>query len=327
MSGKVLFLSASDVAEALSMEAAIAAVGTAFVQLSAGQAEVPVRTHIELGGDAGALFMPAFLPQSSRLGLKVVTVVPENAEREIPTIQALMTVFDATTGRVQAVMDAEVLTAIRTGAASGVATDALAREDSSVAAVIGAGAQGRRQIEAVCCVRSIREALVFDADPDNALHFAEELADSMQIPVRVLHRVNGVIDADVICTASSSNTPVLSDEHIAPGTHINAIGAYRADTREIPGKTVGRARLVVDSRTTWKTEAGDLVMAIAEGLLSKDTRPAEIGEIVAGTAPGRADDEEITLFKTVGNAVQDLAAAAVVLESARALGLGTEVEL
>ncbi len=327
MSGGILFLSASEVAESLSMQAAIDAVRDAFVQLSAGRARVPLRTPLPLADDGAALFMPVHLPEQGRLGVKVATVVPDNPGRNLPTIQALVAVFDATTGRAEAVMDGEVLTAVRTGAASGVATDALARANASVAAVVGAGAQGRRQLEAVCCVRPIREALVYDADPASALRFAEEMADSEGIPVRVLRAVSGIRDADVVCTATSSNTPVLSDGDLAPGTHINAIGSYRPDAREIPGETVARARLVVDSRESYLREAGELVLALKEGLLAENSIPAELGEVVAGSVPGRRDDDQLTLFKSVGNAVQDLAAAAVVLEEARRLGLGTEVEL
>jgi ornithine cyclodeaminase/alanine dehydrogenase-like protein (mu-crystallin family) len=271
--------------------------------------------------------MPVHLPAMGRLGLKVVTVVPDNPGRGLPTIQALVSIFDAATGSPLAVMDGEVLTAIRTGAASGVATELLARPDAAVAAVIGAGAQGRRQIEAVCCVRPIREVLIFDADPENALRFAQELGDELAFPVRVLHRVSAIADADVICTATSSDTPVLLDRDVAPGTHINAIGAYRPNTREIPGQTVARSRLVVDSRPACMAEAGELVMAINEGLLDAGFQPSEIGEVAAGLHPGRENSTEVTLFKSVGNAVQDLAVAGVVLDEARRLGLGTEVKL
>jgi ornithine cyclodeaminase/alanine dehydrogenase-like protein (mu-crystallin family) len=208
-----------------------------------------------------------------------------------------------------------------------VATDLLARRDSRIAAVIGAGAQGRRQLEAVCSVRPIEEALVFDDRRENAAAFAAEMGEMLGIPVRVLDAVSGVSEADVVCTATSSNTPVLEDADLGPGTHINAIGTYRPDTREIPGETVARARLVVDSRLACLAEAGDLVMAIEEGNLSSDCRPDALGEVASGAAPGRLGDTELTLFKSVGNAVQDLAVACVVLEEARRLELGTEVEL
>jgi ornithine cyclodeaminase len=327
MSASLRFLSAADVSRALTMKAAVEAVRDAFVQLSNREAVVPLRTTVELGRDAAGLFMPVYLPGRNRLGLKVITVVPDNQHRELPTTQALVVVFDATTGSAEAVMDGEVLTAVRTGAASGVATDALARADAAVAAVIGGGAQGRRQLEGVCAVRAIREALIYDADQESALLFADQMGDLLGIPVRVLHDVSGVAEADVVCTATSSNEPVLRDRDVSPGTHINAIGTYRPDTREIPGPTVARSRLVVDSRKACLTEAGDLVLAVQEGLLDAHDPPDEIGEVVAGRAPGRKDDRQVTLFKSVGNAVQDLAVASVVLEEAKRSGLGTEVSL
>jgi ornithine cyclodeaminase/alanine dehydrogenase-like protein (mu-crystallin family) len=271
--------------------------------------------------------MPVHLPTQRQLGLKVVTVVPDNPERDLPTIHALVAVFDAETGRAQAVMDGEVLTAMRTGAASGVATDALARENAATAAVIGAGVQGMRQLEAVCCVRTIRDALVFDADRERASAFATEMGRRLGRTVRVLDKAAGVFAADIVCTATSSNQPVVTDADIAKGAHVNAVGAYRPDTREIPGKTVGRATLVVDSREACMAEAGELVMAMGEGHIEKDASPAEIGEVLAGTRPGRAGDDELTLFKSVGNAVQDLAVAGLILAEARRLELGTEVEL
>ena len=327
MSSSLLFLSAADVDKALSMTTAIGAVGEAFVDLSKGEADVPLRTPITLAGDGGALFMPVHLPRQKQLGVKVVTVIPENRDRDLPTIQALVTVFDSEDGRPLAVMDGELLTAMRTGAASGVATDALARKNASVAAVIGAGVQGMRQLEAVCCVRTIREALVFDPDRERAEAFASEMGRRLGRTVRVLDSVSSVFGADVVCTATSSGTPVVADSDLAKVAHVNAIGAYRPNTREIPGEAVGRATLVVDSREACMAEAGELVMAIAEGQLDADVSPAEIGEVLAGLRPGRTADADLTIFKSVGNAVQDLAVAGLILEEARRLELGTEVEL
>jgi len=299
----------------------------AFIDLSGGQADVPVRTPISFAADNTAFFMPVHLPRQKQLGVKVVTVIPENRDRNLPAIQALVAVFNAETGGPEAVMDGELLTAVRTGAASGVATDALARKNASVAAVIGAGVQGMRQLEAVCCVRTIREALVFDANRERAENFATEMGRRLGRTVRVLDNVSAVFAADVICTATSSGLPVVADADLAKGSHVNAIGAYRPDTREIPSEAIGRAMLVVDSREACIAEAGELVMAIAEGQLDAAFSPAEIGEVLAGSRPGRTNDADLTIFKSVGNAVQDLAVAGLVLEEARRLELGTEVEL
>ena len=207
MSSKILFLSAADVDKALSMQAAITAVREAFVDLSSGEADVPLRTPIALPQDGRALFMPVHLPRTKRIGLKVVSVIPQNRERGIPTILALVAVFDAETGRPLAVMDGELLTAIRTGAASGVATDALARKDAAVAAVVGAGVQGRRQLEAVCSVRTIREALVFDADRESASAFATEMGRKLGRTVRVLDKVAGVYAERIGSAAHETPAP------------------------------------------------------------------------------------------------------------------------
>ena len=327
MSSKILFLSAADVDRALSMSTAIAAVREAFIDLSKGEADVPLRTPITLAGDGAALFMPVHLPRQKQLGVKVVTVIPENRERDLPTIQALVAVFDSENGSPLAVMDGELLTAMRTGAASGVATDALARKNASVAAVVGAGVQGMRQLEAVCSVRTIREALVFDPDREQAEAFATEMGRRLGRTVRVLDTVSAVFAADVVCTATSSGQPVVADADLAKGAHVNAIGAYRPNTREIPGEAMGRAMLFVDSREACLAEAGELVMAMAEGQLDPAVSPAEIGEVLAGSRPGRIEDAELTIFKSVGNAVQDLAVAGLILEEARRLELGTEVGL
>ena len=327
MSHSLRFISAEDVDKALSMPAAITAVRQAFIDLSGGDADVPLRTPLALADGGAALFMPVHLLRDKRLGLKVVTVVPENVERNLPTIQALVVVFDAETGMPLAVMDGEHLTAVRTGAASGVATDALARKDAAVAAVIGAGVQGIRQLEAVCCVRTIREALVFDSDRNRAEAFATEMRRRLGRTVRVLDNVAAVFAADVVCTSTWSGRPVVSDADIASGTHVNAIGAYKPDMREIPGETMGRSTVFVDSREACLAEAGDLVMAMGEGHIDPAASPAEIGEVLSGSRAGRTDDSEITIFKSVGNAVQDLAVAGLVLEEAGRLELGTEVAL
>jgi ornithine cyclodeaminase len=184
-----------------------------------------------------------------------------------------------------------------------------------------------RQLEAVCSVRTIREALVFDPDRERAEAFATEMGRRLGRTVRVLDTVSSVFAADVVCTATSSGQPVVADADLAKGAHVNAIGAYRPDAREIPGAAVARATLVVDSRVACMAEAGELVMAMAEGHLDAEARPAEIGEVLAGSRPGRTDAADLTLFKSVGNAVQDLAVAGLILEEARRLELGTEVEL
>ncbi len=323
------FLSAREVVQALPMARAIEAMKAAFRQLSDGQALAPTRIHIEAREPRGdALFMPSYIPADGRMGLKIVTVYPGNAALGLPLIQAIVVVLDAATGTPVAIMDGASLTAIRTGAASGAATDLLARPDAAVAAIFGAGPQARTQLEAVCTVRPIREARVCDPDTSRASAFAAEMALRLGIPVRAAPSASAALaGADVVCTATTSREPVFADADLAPGTHINAIGSYKPHVREIPEETVCRALVVVDHRPAALAEAGDLLIPIQKGLIGPEHIHAELGEIAAGRRLGRQSPEQVTLFKSVGVAVQDLAAAGQVLASAERLGLGTELSL
>ena len=314
------------------MRECIEVVKAAFAQLSAGEAIVPLRTQLPVPAHAGVtLFMPACLTRSGDLGAKIVSVFPRNLERDLPTIHAVVIVVDSTTGMPVALMDGTYLTALRTGAASGAATDLLARQDARVVAIFGAGTQGRTQLEAVCTVRSITRALVCDANPDQAARYVDEMrARGAPFPadIRVATlAAEAVRQADVICTATTSTQPVFDGRDVRPGTHINAVGAYTPQMQEVDAETIQRAKVVIDSRQASLAEAGDLIVPLRQGLITEAHIHAEIGEIVAGLKPGRERDDEITYFKSVGVAVQDVAAARRVLDRAAALGLGVEVEL
>ena len=325
---KIRFLSAEAVRKTLSMTEAIRAVEEAFLQLSSGRAIVPLRTAIALPDrEGGALFMPVYLPACEQIGVKAVSVFAENRRKGLPAIQALFLIMDGRDGRPLAVMDGESLTALRTGAASGLATRLLARRDARVATVIGSGVQGRTQLEAVCAVRPIERAYAVDIDREEAESFAREVSDRLAIPVIAAEAERALPDCDVLCTATPSTEPVFSDELLKPGLHINAVGSYKPEMCEIPGETVARARVIVDSRAACMAEAGDLIRAIEAGLIDESHIHAEIGEIAAGTREARASEEEITLFKSVGNAVQDLSAASRALRRAEELGLGVEISL
>lgn len=325
-------LSRADVQHAVTMAEAIETVQAAYIQLSTAEATVPVRLGVEVPEAGGViLYMPAYLARSGGLGAKIVTVFPRNPAAGLPTIHALVVVNDARTGAPTAVMEAGHLTALRTGAASGVATRLLSRPGSRVAAIIGAGVQGRTQLQAVCTVRDIERAWVYDPDPAAAARFAEEMgARGGRIPADV--RVAGtaaaaVREADVICTATTSSHPVFADADLKPGAHINGIGAFTPQMQEIPAETVRRARVVVDSVEACLAEAGDLIIPLEQAVISRDHMSAEIGQVAAGACPGRTDPQEITFFKSVGNAVQDVAVAQLILARAAELGLGVEVEL
>lgn len=321
------YLSAADVAQCMDIAAAIRAMGDAFAQLSAGRAVSPLRVNLpvrEAGGTA--LFMPSYLPDTGRVGLKIVTVFPGNRQKGLPPIDALVTVLSGATGRPLAVMDGEHLTALRTGAASGLATDLLARKDASTVMVFGAGVQARTQLEAVCAVRPIRQAWVYDPEIQRAEAFALVMTKKLGLAVTAAQSPSVVAQAHVVCTATPATAPVFDDADIAPGTHINGIGSYTPQMVEVPAQTVRRAWVVVDQREACLAEAGDLRQPLDAGLIGPEHIRAEIGEIAAGLKPGRPDDAAVTFFKSVGNAVQDLAVASLVLDEAEKRGLGVLLE-
>lgn len=295
------------------MPAAIRAVREAFIQLSTGAARVPARTSLEIPEfRTTALVMPAYLPATNKIGLKLISLCEDNPAKGLPLAQALTILMDARTGSPLAILDASYLTAIRTGAASGTATDALARKDARVAAVFGAGVQGRTQLEAVAAVRPLEKALVFDVDAQAAERFADEMGTKLSIAVRPALHPEALKEADIICTATTSAVPVFADADLKPGAHVNAVGSYKPHVRELPAETVARARVFVDHRASALEEAGDLIIPLRAGLISEDHILAEIGAVLAGLTPGRTSDEEITVFKSVGNAIQDLAVAGLV---------------
>jgi ornithine cyclodeaminase len=323
-------LSRAEVVSALPMAEAIGGMKYAFAQLSTGRAQAPIRTHLEIGDGNVTLVMPAFLADSGDLAVKVVSVFPNNNQLGLPTIHALVLAVDATTGIPQALLEGGSLTAIRTGAVSGAATDLLAREDARTAAIIGSGVQARTQLEAVCTVRKIDEVRVFSLDREQAEMFAAELAGREPIPqsIRVMESAEIAVDgADIVCTATTSSTPVFDGEAIQPGTHINAVGAFTPTMQEVDTYTVQRSLVVVDSRQEALAEAGDLIIPIENGYIGEEHITAELGEIVTGIHPGRTADSQVTFFKSVGVAVQDAAAASIALNNAKARGLGTLVTL
>lgn len=326
---KVRILSQEDLRATITMREAIAVVRRAFGQLSAGRARVPVRSRVETK-DGVSLFMPAYLEESDDLAVKIVSVYSGNPALGLPTTSAIVVVLEARTGRPLAIMDGTWLTALRTGAASGVATELLALRDASVVALFGAGVQARTQLEAVCTVRDVREVRVYDPNMFKAEMLAQEMSGLGPIPSEV-RPVNtpaeAVRDAEIIVTATTSKIPVFSNRDVAVGAHINAIGAYTPEMQEIDAETVRRAKVIVDSREACLAEAGDLIIPIRQGLISEAHIYAEIGEIINGVKPGRESPREITLFKSVGNAVQDVAVASHVLRLAEERGLGRTVEL
>ncbi len=323
----IRILTASDVRKALPMRETIEAMKNAYAAWSDGRADIPLRTSLAIPPREGtSLFMPAYVREKDEdaLAVKVVSVFPQNPKRGIPLIQAAVLLLDAETGAPAAFLEGSALTAIRTGAAAGAATDILARRESRVAAVIGAGVQGRTQLEAVCAVRSVERAYIYDADPARAETFVREMAGIRGIPrdLRAATSVDEALDeADILCTATTSSTPVYDAAALPDGLHINGIGSYTLDMIENPPELMTRAAVFVDARPAAIAEAGEIVAAIRAGFL-ENSEIAELGEVILGRVPGRVSDSQITFFKSVGIAAQDALAARLALKNAETMNLG-----
>lgn len=316
---EILILSADHIQTALPMPDCIAGMKRAYAALSTDNADVPLRTRLELPNGT-ALFMPAHV--MGDFAIKIVNIFPEQQ----PMISATVLVMDAQTGKALALLDGEVLTAIRTGAGGGASADILSRPDSRSVAIIGSGVQARTGLEAVCAVRDIEEVRVFSPNRANAERFAMEMAERGGIPKRIQVAVNAaqaVDNTDIVYCATTSSTPVFDGSLLKKGAHVIGVGSYTPQMQEIDATTIKNALVVVDSRESVLAEAGDLLVPIEEGAIAADHIHAELGEIIAGTKLGRTSDDQITFFKSVGIAAQDVVAASIALANARTLGLGT----
>ncbi|NPA91570.1 MAG: ornithine cyclodeaminase family protein [Chloroflexi bacterium] len=310
-------ITAEDVDALLPMPDAIRLNAQAYILLSQGQTRVPQRTVLE--SDAGVtLFMPAYVPSTRDLTLKVVSVFPGNVARGLPTLHALVLVLDAETGVPLALVDGTRLTALRTGAGVGAATEVLAREDSRVLALFGAGGQAPDQVAAILAVRPIEEVRIYTPSGRSAARLAEAMA--ARYPHVTFRRAStpreAVRGADIITCVTTSSTPVFDPADVAPGTHINGVGSFTPQMREVQVKGLSRLRVFVDSLAAAQAEAGDLIQAVEEGHLRWE-EVTEIGRVLAGAAPGRRSAEEITFFKSVGVAVQDALTAGEIVRRRR----------
>lgn len=325
-----LLISRQDVDSVLTMDACLAAVETAFAELARGNADMPQRAVIRVPEHGGVfLGMPAHIGGDEEvLGLKVVTVYPGNPAKGLPTIYGTLLLCDPTTGETVAIMDAGYLTAVRTGAASGVATKHLAREDARICTIFGAGGQARKQIEAVHLVRPLERVYVLDPVDVMRDAFVEDMGALLGVPVEATDDVESAVKAaDIVVTASSSHDPAFDGDWLRPGTHVNNIGSHSPDARELDTRTILRSKFVADLKEANLAEAGDILIPIAEGAVTEGHIFASLGEIVIGAKPGRESDEEITVFKSCGLAVQDVSSARVVYEAAKAAGVGQQVDL
>ena len=325
-------LTRSDVQRALSMRDTIPLVKQAFCELSTGRANVPLRIVLpQEKHDGVTLFMPGYLSEAEALAVKVVSIHQRNPARNLPLIHALVVVIDPGTGQPLAALEGGYLTALRTGAASGVATDLLARQGAEVAAIFGAGAQARTQMLAIAAVRSIKRFWIYTRHSEHVQTLIAEMQPQLGDSVEVLAAespAQAVRAAHIICTATTSPTPVFDGKDLQPGTHINSIGSYKAAMQEVDCLTLQRAtKIVIDEHAAAFSEAGDLIIALAQGALQLSGIYGEIGEIAAGLKAGRESEAEITYFKSVGNAVQDAAVAQAIYRQAMQANLGVEFDL
>jgi ornithine cyclodeaminase len=328
--GRMLILDRADIRELVPMRDAIELMKAAFRELSAGRAVSPLRSSVPVEDGAVMLLMPAFVPAEGALGFKMVSVFDGNRDKGLPTISAMVCLVDEDTGAPAAIMNGAYLTALRTGAVSGAATDLLARPDAKNLVVIGAGAQGVTQAAAVAAVRPIEKITVVDMFEDSLARYRDAIASDwpdLADRVETTTDASAVRDADVICTATTSRTPVFNASDVQPGTHVNGIGAFTPEMQELPPELVASATLVVDQVHAVLEEAGDFIKPIEQGMLDRGAVRTELGQIVAGDAPGRTSADEITLFKSVGNAVQDVTVARRVASRARETGAGQEVSI
>lgn len=320
----VRILTGAEIQRLLPMPDCIEAVDAALRALGRGEAVQPLRSILWLPDRHGLLgAMPGYLGPTGALGLKAVTVMPGNLGTPFESHQGVVLLFEPRNGRLRGILDASSITAIRTAAASAVATRALARPDAGELALLGSGVQAQTHLEALRAVRRIRRVRVWSRRPERARAFAEKEAARTGISVQAAASAREAVDgADLICTVTASTGPVLLGEWLAPGSHVNAVGACTPSARELDTEAVARSRLFVDRRESALGEAGDLLIPIREGALTERHVVAEVGEVLLGRAAGRRDPEEITLFESLGLAVEDLAAAELVCGRAEAAGAG-----
>ena len=319
----VLVLSNADVHELLDMESCIDAMADVLGRLARAELINPLRFIMLSSGPAlGMGLMPAYAGGDAPVfSLKEIVVAPANSEHGLDPHQGSVLLHDGVTGQLTAILNASGITEIRTAAVSAVATKLLARPDSRVVAVIGAGVQGRSHIEAMRCVLPDAEIRLWSR---GAARAAELAAATGVTHVGTLEEA--LAGADVVCTTTSSREPIISHDLLAPGVHVNAVGSSIASARELDSATVAASSLFVDRRESTVNEAGDYLFAVQEAGIGPDHIKAELGELLEGVHPGRTSDDELTLFKSLGLAVEDLAAAELVVRLARERGIGTEVE-
>ena len=311
------------------MSECIEVMAEALSALARGEVSQPLRTVLRPQDAAGLMaLMPAYRGGANgAFGLKAICVFPDNPSRGKDSHQGSVMLFSGETGELLALMNASAITALRTAAVSAVATRALAREDAGELTILGSGVQARAHAEAMSCVRSIRRLRIASRNPLHARQLADDLREKFSFVIESVDKVEEALKgADLIVTATTAREPVIKRQWLSPGAHINAIGTYSPDSREIDGATMAAANVFVDRRESAFREAGDYLLAVKEGLIGPDSITAEIGEILIGAREGRSFPDQITLFKSLGLAIEDLACAERLFRKAQEKSAGTWVE-
>ena len=325
----MLVLSEEQVRSLIDIEELITALGQAHIQYSTGKAVMPVRLVVPLPQIQGRITsMPGYLTQDKALGMKVVTYFQNNPKQDLPAILATIMLFSAETGQLMAVMDGSFITAVRTACASAMATKALANPHTPLLGILGAGVQARAHIQALSRVKKLQRIKIYSPLGMSAQRVRQELESEIGVDIEVAASAEETVsDCDLVVAATTAREPILESEWLKPGAHINAVGSHRPDYREIDGATLARSKIVVDSREAIMAECGDILLAIKDNAITEASIYAEIGEVLAGTKPGRTSASELTLYKSVGIAVQDVATAQLVYRKAVELKVGTNVDI
>lgn len=326
----MLILNQNEIKQLIAMDEAIEINEIAYQSYSTGKSDVPLRYNMQLGDSENfALFMPGYVSELAGLGLKMVTIFPENVKRSLPATQGVILLCDVETGVPLALMDGTFITALRTGSGTGVATKYLARENATTLAIIGTGGMAEHQLEAICAVRDIQTVYVYNRTPEKAEKFIQDMQGKFGAKLTFLLKdtpEEAVRESDIVATTTSSPTPVVKYEWLKEGTHVNAIGAFNSELQEVDEEILIRSAINAVDSVEGASVAGDIAIPLRNGTISKNDL-VEIGHIVNGDYRGRQNEREITFFKSVGLSNQDIAVAVELVKKAQSRGMGTTVEL
>ncbi len=331
---KIIVLKKSDIESTFSMKDAIVAAKDALELYSKGDSDIPLRINIDVPKENGqSLYMPGYVEGADALGVKIVSTYPDNVEKDLDTISSLVVLKNSKTGEICSILDGGYLTQLRTGAVSGAATDLLAKKDSSIFALIGTGGQAKCQLEAILNVREIKEVRVYGRNKEKAEKFAdkmkEELGKEFHFNIYATDTSEDAIEnADIITTVTTAKRPVFDGKHVKKGVHINAVGSYTPEMQELdPYVLVNAGKIYVETRDGVLSESGDFINPIKNGEITEADITGELGELIMGKTPGRENNEEITVFETVGSAVLDMVTAKRIYDKAVESGIGEVIEI